>query len=203
MKVPEITSCVLELLEGTVALNQGQSSYPLATRLLSAIERLPTELLDHISTYLSANAALSLHLTSKTLATKVPLDNNFWRESIMSGSALPVLWDLDVEELGKRRQNLADNPRSADAAWDWRAVGQLLATKRYPLKSSDPCYADLPNGLWNRQRIWSIVEQACRHDLLKNSIGDRYDSVRNLRIRREPVFDWQLEEIMDDLGHYS
>ncbi|KAJ4986271.1 hypothetical protein SVAN01_08206 [Stagonosporopsis vannaccii] len=203
VNVPDITTCVLDLLQGTVAPNQCQSSYPLAARSLSAIERLPTELLDHISIYLSANAALSLHLTSKTLAMKVPLDNNFWRESIMSGSALPVLWDLDVKELDKRRQDLADDPRCAEVTWDWRAVGQLLATKRFPLKSSDPRIVDLPNGLWNRRRIWSIIEQAYWHDFLRPSTRYHYDSVPELRIRREPTFAWQLEEIMDDLGHYS
>lgn len=203
MKVTNITSCVLDLLQGTVAPQEDQPSFSQGPQSLGAIERLPTELLDHISTYLSANAALSLHLTSKTLATKVPLDNNFWRESIMSGSALPVLWDLDVRELGRRRQDLLENPRGADVTWDWRAVGQLLATKRFPLKSSDPRIVDLPNGLWNRRRIWTIIEQAYRHDLLRPSIQDRHDSVLELRIRREPIFDWQLEEIMDDLGHYS
>jgi hypothetical protein len=28
-------------------------------------------------------------------------------------------------------------------------------------------------------------------------------SILEPRKRREPVFDWQLEEIMEDLGHYS
>lgn len=122
----------------------------------------------------------------------------------MSGHALPVLWDLDVRALDRRRQDQLDGSRNGDGPWDWKAVGQLLATKQLPLKSGDPRIVDLPNGLWNRQRIWSIIEQAYRNDFMTPSVGGHSDSVLvEPRIRREPVFDWQLEEIMDDLGHYS
>ncbi len=176
---------------------------PQPTRALSALERLPTELLDQISMYLSAYAALSLHQSSKTLASKVPMDNNFWRGSILSGNAIPILWDLDLKELDMRNQYEQNNPRHTDALWNWRAVGRFLATKQFPLQSSDPLIVDLPNGLWNRRRIWSIVEQAYRRDVSRSSSKYCNNSVLELRIRREPVFDWQLDEIMDDLGHYS
>lgn len=82
-------------------------------------------------------------------------------------------------------------------------MGQLLATKHFPLKSPDPRIDDLPNGLWNRRRIWSIVEQATRRDFSKVLNKEPIKSILEPRKRREPVFDWQLEEIMDDLGHYS
>lgn len=170
---------------------------------MSAIERLPNELLDQISSHLTAYSALALRQTSRTLATKVPLDNNFWRNSILGGNALPYLWDLDVYELEKRRQEHSGSSPSLDATWDWKAVGQLLAAKQFPLNSSDQRIVDLPNGLWNRQRIWSIIEEAYQRGSSKTSIGDGNDSVLEERKRREPVFDWQLEEIMDDLGHFS
>ncbi|KAH6614020.1 hypothetical protein C7974DRAFT_69037 [Boeremia exigua] len=204
VKVPSMTSSVLTSLQDTAASTACQKSYHLNSfPAPSALERLPTELLDHISIHLSVYEALSLHRTSKTLATKVPLDNNFWRASILSGNGLPILWDLDVRELSKRYQESFKASVEADAMWDWRGVGQLLATKQFPVKSSDPWIADLPNGFWNRRRIWSIVEQAYRHDILKTSRRLNHDHMLELRIRREPVSDWQLEEIMDDLGHYS
>ncbi|KAF3003493.1 hypothetical protein E8E13_004443 [Curvularia kusanoi] len=187
-------------LEGEVYnLDAGAERY----RELSAIEYLPTELLDHVITYISAYDILSLHCASKTLAKKLPLDNNSWRENILSGNGLPYLWDLDTELLNRRHQEHSAKSTGADAAWDWKAVGQLLATKHFPLKSSDPQIADLPNGLWNRRRIWSIVEQAYRHDFSRTPTRDPDRSILESRKRREPVYDWQLEEIMDDLGHYS
>jgi hypothetical protein len=87
--------------------------------------------------------------------------------------------------------------------WDWKAVGQLLAMKQFPLKSLDARVLNLPNGIWNRRRIWSIIEAAYRHDFARSSTADRNVSLIAERYRREPVFDWQLEEILDDLGHYS
>ncbi|KAJ8116451.1 hypothetical protein OPT61_g2139 [Boeremia exigua] len=203
VKIPGITACVLDLLQSTTATQAEQPSYLQPTWASSAIERLPTELLDHISIYLSAYATLSLHRSSKTLASKVQLDNNFWRRSILSGNAIPILWDIDMKELSRARRCAGDPSRDLSAHWDWRAVGRLLATKHFPLQSSDPRVADFPNGLWNRRRIWSIVEQAYRHDFLRTSFTGCNGSMLELRIRREPVFDWQLEEIMDDIGHYS
>lgn len=197
--MPEINSCVLRLLQDTCAPVACPTPYPQPNHALSAIERLPAELLDHISIYISAYEASSLHRASKTLATKVPLDNNFWRKAILSGNGLAYLWDLDVDWLNKNYQEHLTKSAEPDAVWDWKAVGQLLATKQFPLKSSDPRIFDLPNGLWNRRRIWSIVEQAYRNDFSKTTIRDPIETVIEPRKRREPVFDWQLEEIMDDL----
>ncbi|KAF2630999.1 hypothetical protein BU25DRAFT_418650 [Macroventuria anomochaeta] len=203
VNVPNITTCVLDLLQNTTAPKACRQSFPPPSRALGALERLPIELLDQISTHFSAHTALSLHRTSRTLAMKVPLDNNFWRKSIMSGNALPYLWDIDTDELDKRRQEHLTASADPDAAWDWEVVGHLLATRHFPLKSLDPRIVDLPNGLWNRRRIWSIVEEAYRRDISKTLTRDRNASALEERKRREPVFDWQVEEIMEDLGHYS
>lgn len=85
--------------------------------------------------------------------------------------------------------------------WNWKSVGELLARKRFPLKSSDSRIVDLPNGLWNRKRIWSIFEEAYI-DEYGRSFAEAQNNTVQLQ-KREPVFDWQLEEIMEDLGHYS
>lgn len=201
--MPNISTCVLQLLQDTRAVETCLSPRPLPSQELCAIERLPTELLDQTIAYISAYEAFSLHCASKTLARKLPLDNNSWRENILSGNGLPYLWDLDIEWLNKQHQKHSAKSKGADAAWNWKAVGQLLATKHFPLKSPDPRIDDLPNGLWNRRRIWSIVEQATRRDFSKVLNKEPIKSILEPRKRREPVFDWQLEEIMDDLGHYS
>ena len=203
VNVPNVTDCVLGLLQDTVAPAASPRPFPRLSHELSRIEQLPTELLDTISNHLSADSAFSLHRTSRTLATKVPLNNNFWRNTILSGQAFPFLWDLDTAKLEKRHQEHQMASNDPSAAWNWKAVGQLLAMKHFPLKSLDERIMDLPSGLWNRRRIWSIIESAYRRDFARTPTENRNDSVIAERYRREPVFDWQLEEIMDDLGHYS
>lgn len=199
-----MSTCILHLLQGTAASTVLQPSYTQPSQASSALEQLPTELLTQISAFLSAYETFALHRVSKALATKLPLSNIFWRESILSGNGLPYLWDLDVEWLAKRRQEeVTSTASSGSTTWDWKAIGQLLATKHFPLKSSDPRSTDLPNGVWNRRRIWSIVEQAYRRDFSTTSMRGPTKSVFEPRKRREPVYYWQLEEIMDDLGHYS
>lgn len=121
----------------------------------------------------------------------------------MNGTALPYLWDLNAEELEERRREHSAVSTDPEAMWDWKSIGQLLATKHFPLKSSDSRIVELPNGLWNRGRIWSIVEKAYADDLGNSATKNRNDSVFEERKKREPVFDWQVEEIMEDLGHYS
>jgi hypothetical protein len=197
------TECIFDLLQGTTAAETDQSRSSQPVRKPCGLERLPMELLDQISDYLPIQSVLAMHQTSRMLALKVLLDNNFWRKSIISGRLLPYIWDFDVEELDRQRRKSLEASPDSDVTWDWRVVGQLLATKHFPLKSSDPRIVDLPNGLWNRRRIWSIVADAYKHDFLQSSSRNRSDSVIGQRKRRQPVFDWQLEEIMDDLGHYS
>ncbi|KAF9694737.1 hypothetical protein EKO04_007552 [Ascochyta lentis] len=204
VNVPNLTAHVLGLLQDTTSPAPRRYSLSPPFHMSCGIDRLPAELIDQISIHLPAHSALALHRTSRTLAFKLTLDNDFWRRNIMSGTALPYLWDLDTNELEKLRQEgLRKSPLESDAAWDWREIGQLLAMKYFALKPPDPRTSSLPNGLWNRRRIWSIVEEAYRHDFPGNSDVDQIDGLIGERKRCEPVFDWQLEEIMDDLGHYS
>lgn len=202
MNVPSLTECIFDLLRGTAACEISRPYIPQPAREPYGLERLPFELLDHISDYLSIQSVFALQLTSRMLALKLPLDDNFWRKSIVSGK-IPYMWDLDVEELERLHQEHLKSSPDPGARWDWRSIGKLLATRRFPLKSTDPQITDLPVGLWNRRRIWSIIEEAYICDFRKPSTKDRCDSVIEQRKRCEPVFDWQLEEIKDDLGHYS
>lgn len=203
MSASGITTCVLDLLQHTTTPKARHLSLTQPSREPVGIEKLPVEILDQITAHLPVFSALWLHQTSKTLAFKVQLDNNFWRKSIMNEQALPYLWDLDLEELDKRRRDQSKASPDSDAMWDWREVGQLLATQYFPLKCSDPRITNLPDGIWNRKRIWGIIGEAYRQDFSQSPIEEPSDSAIEERKCREPVFGWQLEEIMDDLGHYS
>lgn len=201
--MPNITNYVVDLLRETAARDSELLFASTVIQEPSGLERLPTEIFDEISSQLPTRSALALHQTSSTLSRKVPLDNSFWRKSIKNRRALSYIWDLDINDLEKRSQEHSAASQNLNDIWDWRDIGQLLETNVFSLKTSDSRIENLPNGLWNRRRIWSIVGEACTHHFSKNSTGDGSNSVIADRKHREPVFSWQLEEIMDDLGHYS
>lgn len=202
MRLKNVTAHIHRLLKDTVAPKTSSVSFAPSNGVLSGIERLPTEILGRISTHLSPDSALALHRGSITLATKVPMDNHYWRSTILNGAALPYLWDFSMRELELNLQRHLAAATDASSMWDWKSVGELLARKRFPLKSSDLQIADLPSGLWNRRRIWAIVEEAYNNDY-GHSFEKDVNNIVQKHQRSEPVFDWQLEEIMDDLGHYS
>lgn len=116
-----------------------------------ALERLPIELLDHICSYLPARSVIALNRSSKALAQKVPLDDPFWRRSLMNGTLLPHIWDLNGEDLSESAHETTRN---------WNRVAQLLSQRKFPISGLDPRLRDIPDALWNRCRIWSIVEEA-------------------------------------------
>jgi hypothetical protein len=97
LNVPDLEAYVLRLLQETIKPEPCGRAFPQHTRELHGLERLPTEMLEHISAYLPACSALALHKTSRALASKVPLDNNYWRDGILNRTALPYLRGFDVE----------------------------------------------------------------------------------------------------------
>jgi hypothetical protein len=131
-----------------------------ATRQQQRLERLPTELLDAICSHLPIQSIIALNRTSKALALRIPLDSAFWRNSLRYGSLHPHLWDLDTKWI---EYNLS-NPDAAlldpTAAWDWKAAAKLLATKRFSISACDDRLLDVPDGFWNRCRIWATIEEA-------------------------------------------
>lgn len=203
LRLDSVTTCIHSLLKDTVAPKASVVNFKQSDRGLSKIERLPVELLSRISTNFFPISALALHRTSRMLATKVPMDNHFWRTTIMNGTALPYLWDLDSEVLEMHLERHLAASTDPDAMWNWKSVGQLLAKKVFPLKSPDHRLVDLPNGIWNRRRIWSIIEEAYTDDFGGSARKGWNNFPYEERKRCEPVRDWQLEDIMDDLGHYS
>jgi hypothetical protein len=138
------------------------------------IERLPTELLDAICGHLPTQSVIKLHRTSKTLAMKLSLDNAFWRDSLCAGSLHPHIWGLDTKAIETLRQESSIIFSAAD--WDWRSVAKLLTTKRFPTIGRDPRLTDMPPGLWNRCRIWSILERVLVYEYFGNQMRHRSDS---------------------------
>jgi hypothetical protein len=161
-------------------------------RELQTLERLPVELLEYVSDYLPIESVVAMHRSSKTLALKVPLGDNFCRKKLIEGKLHPHIWDFDIAEIQKQQ-----NACAADISWDWRSVARLLAHKRFPIKDRDPRLGNLPDGLWNRGRIWNILEEALNQHY-PASKARTYEK----RTRRRLFNMDDIKAILHDLSHW-
>jgi hypothetical protein len=178
--VPDLESFVFDvLLASSHNEESDHSSVPIA-REATGIEKLPAELLDAVCSYLPPQSVIKLHRTSSLMASKIPLDNAFWRDSLRGGSLHPHIWDLDIKQIETLRQK--SNVTFSAAGWDWRSAAKLLAMKRFPVTGRDSRLDNMPLGLWNRCRIWSIIEDALGASL--NGVLNEELSDRGIEIRR-------------------
>jgi hypothetical protein len=142
------------------------------TREPQGLERLPTELLDGICSYLLIHSIIALHRTSKALAIQIPLDTAFWRNSLRDGNLHPHIWDLDTKWIEQQLPKSHEARLDPTACWDWKGAAKLLAMKRFPISGRDSRLGDVPNGFWNRCRIWSTIEEALQeHDFGQEGKG--------------------------------
>jgi hypothetical protein len=130
------------------------------TRQPEGLECLPTELLDTVCSYLSIPSIIALHRTSIALAIQIPLDAAFWRNGLRDGSLHPHIWDLDTNWIEQQLLETPDERLDQTSSWDWRSVAKLLTTKRFPISGRDLRLVNVPNGFWNRCRIWATMEEA-------------------------------------------
>ncbi|KAG9194726.1 hypothetical protein G6011_04761 [Alternaria panax] len=131
-----------------------------ATREPQRLERLPTELLDAVCSYLPAPSVIALHRTSKALALRIPLDYVFWRNSLRDGSLHPHIWDLDTKQIEHHLSDPDAAVLGRTVSWDWKVASKLLATKRLLISGCDDRLLDVPDGFWNRCRIWATIAEA-------------------------------------------
>ncbi|KAI9803928.1 MAG: hypothetical protein M1826_004938 [Phylliscum demangeonii] len=134
--------------EAAAALDQPSPSPPAPP---SALERLPSELLDHMTSYLPFAATLALARCSTRLHHRL-LTQRWWREAVIAGDAVGFLWDLDPVQCRAKDRGA----HTTDKAWDWRALARQLAA-RDCFDHGQAAGHDVPGPLRNRQRIWKIV----------------------------------------------
>jgi hypothetical protein len=180
--VPDIEAFVFDVLLASSQQPSANVHTTASAQEPQGIERMPNELLDAISHYLPTDSIIKLRRTSKTMATKLPLDNTFWRESLRTGSLHPHIWGLDTKGIETLRKSSIITFSTAD--WDWKTVAKLLATKQFPVAGCDPRLESMPPGLWNRCRIWSIIEMAFKYDCTEDQFRQRSDSCIELRAKQ-------------------
>ncbi|KAH7069093.1 hypothetical protein BKA63DRAFT_101076 [Paraphoma chrysanthemicola] len=194
--VPDLESFIFDVLLASTH-DEGSNSKPsVTTHEASGIERLPAELLDAICGYLEPQSVIKLHRTSRLMASKVLLDNSFWRDSLRGGSLHPHIWDLDTQLIETLRDE--SNVTFSATGWDWRSVAKLLAMKQFPVTGRDSRLDSMPLGLWNRCRIWSIIEDAL-NDFSGRSLGEESgETEKGMCKVRSVVTAWKLEDDLDE-----
>jgi len=123
---------------------------------------MPTEILDLILANLSPRSLVSLHDCCKTFAARLPLDQRFWRDGLLSNRLLGFTWDLDdvmsEDEILQKRN-------SDDAlGWDWKGLGQVLGREAFYRGEEEGVFEDpgIPDGLKARKRIWRCIVEIAR-----------------------------------------
>jgi hypothetical protein len=127
-----------------------------SVQLHGGLEALPCELLERITESLTPDSVMSLRQASRSLALGVPLDDRFWRRHICDGSLLPYIWDLDEDQMKRLLQS-----HPTDLSRDWHRLARVFRPKECLRRGQDPLSGQIPAGLWNRCRIWSMIDEAC------------------------------------------
>ena len=104
LSIPGLTSYVLSHLQPLVS---GESCDPaehkvvslLPTHTATIFERLPSEIIKDIVSFLPAIPALRLRRCSSMLYARISLDRVFWLDHLVSGDLVDYLRDLDAEEI--------------------------------------------------------------------------------------------------------
>lgn len=129
---------------------------------LAPLLTIPAEILDLIIADLSLRSIVSLHDSCKTFATRLPLNQRFWREGLLSNHFLGFTWDLDNvmsdDEILRKRN-------SDDALdWEWKGLGQVLAREANFREEEEAVFRapGVPEGLKARKRIWRCIVEIAR-----------------------------------------
>ena len=118
------------------------------------IERLPVECIERICTYLPLASTYALRLSCATLASRVSLNQDFYRKQLLSGH-LFALQDLDLGLIRERWDEIKDK--------DWRRLVRTLARYENFDVGEDGSgvmgeLCDAPIGLKNRMRVVKIIQ---------------------------------------------
>ncbi|KAH6679599.1 hypothetical protein B0J14DRAFT_581162 [Halenospora varia] len=172
INVPKVTSFITGLLKEAPKtapeipdisqLQISQLEPPFFPSNNSRLEQLPVEILHQITAFHSAASIFSLRKCSKTLASRLILDQNFWCQQLLSGSLIPQLWGVDGDYLIKGFKYIIDvkyDREKDNTECDWKALATQFARIDNVMMGREEMKA-IPIGLANRFRLWRIIEEA-------------------------------------------
>ena len=109
------------------------------------MNKLPMEILDHISSFLCPLVEVPLQCTRA-------LPPFVWRDRLLEGKLIPFMWDLDATIVTKSSGWVDGNEED----WDWELLARQLAQEN--VFEEGQILSDAPTGLLNRRRIWNVVD---------------------------------------------
>ena len=186
IEIPNLTDYLLSNLKTMPVQPQLESiggSQQNSQSSKAALDSLPIEILDQITSNLACSTILRLHRTNRALSARISLGPSFWRAQLVSRNLIPFLWDLDAAKCREKERNAP-----TDTAWDWRLLTRTLKTEPFvevalrrslsgPLAdhfgrshvgfwrafckdAESRLTGSPPLGLVNRVRIVKIIEEA-------------------------------------------
>jgi hypothetical protein len=157
--IPDLSSHVLSCLQ-TYPQDCTSNATPAQRSLAGKLRSLPTELFDHIIDLMDPIENLPVQCTRL-------IEPVYWQR-LLCGKFLPYLWDLDISVV---------HYCLSDEKWDYELLVRQLAQEgiwEY-FKKNDP--GKYHHGLWNRRRIWRLMEEM--------EVGDVKPEVRKLATPEE------------------
>lgn len=129
---------------------------------LAPLLTIPAEILDLILADLPPKSVVSLHDSCKILAARLPLDQRFWRDGLLSNHFLGFTWDLDNVMSDDEILRKKDSEDALD--WEWKGLGKVLAREAYFREEEEAVFKapGFPEGLKARKRIWRCIVEIAR-----------------------------------------
>jgi hypothetical protein len=160
MDIPGMTEYILSHLQDVSTEESSRNPLPRITAAApptstSGLQTLLPECLAQVCTFLSIADVASLRLCCRALVLRLPLDQHFWQNRLLSGQ-LFGLPDMDQTLLRQKLDGLGGK--------DWKGLVRALA--RYENfqggeegkeRSEWGELHDAPIGLKNHMRIWKII----------------------------------------------
>ena len=126
---------------------------------VKGIFALPAEIFDQILRSLGPRSIASLHRTCRAMAANLPLDQRYWRTSLLSNTLLGFTWDLDHEMA--QDDVLCHRNNDEALSWDWRKLARALATNGH-LEIDRKSAQGTHHGLEARRRIWKCITEIAK-----------------------------------------
>ncbi|KAF2645199.1 hypothetical protein P280DRAFT_513116 [Massarina eburnea CBS 473.64] len=156
LHILHLTPTIFSMLQSLPQNCTCPSVIPISTSRFQGLQGLPSELLERITDLLPPHLIMSLRQSSRTLAQKIPLDDRFWRRRLCDGSLLRYVWDIDERQV---KQLLRNTTGGRGGGWS-NLVRNLQLEVAYITDQHSGGSEDFIVGLWNRRRIWRIIEDA-------------------------------------------
>ncbi|KAI9157901.1 hypothetical protein HJFPF1_05885 [Paramyrothecium foliicola] len=160
LRIPNLTDTLLSNLEESLC-DSCVSKQDIFLR--HGIETLPTEILDQIVAYLRPSRNFDP-------SRRGALPQTFWKEELLLGAngLLPWLWDLDVSKIREKAETPC--PSGDKFEWNWELLVRQLTRGVFLDRSTTQASSWMstayqtnlrafPPGLYNRRRIWQLLEE--------------------------------------------